>query len=82
MYIIICCNKESLDGRTTPQKQRQRNKSTPRKENRSSTPSKKIKSGKRELQFDHIPFDLTIDEQPSLKIPDLRLEAKMIAEVC
>lgn len=100
MFIIIFCNKKLLDGKTTPRKQRQQNKSTPRKEKKSltprketksltprkerksSTPSKKMKSGKRELQFDHIPFDLTTDEQPLQKIPDLRLEAKMMAEVC
>ncbi|XP_057795779.1 uncharacterized protein LOC131011898 isoform X2 [Salvia miltiorrhiza] len=77
----ICSVPSSVENcRTTPHKQKQRGKSTPRKEKRSSTPSKKMKSGKRELQFDHIPCDLPPDEQPMHKLPDLRLEAKLIAE--
>lgn len=78
---VICSAPSSVtNGRSTPQKQKQQNKSTPRKEKRSSTPSKKMKSGKRELQFDQIPFELPLDEQPLPKIPDLRLEAKLTAE--
>ncbi|XP_047963216.1 uncharacterized protein LOC125207783 isoform X1 [Salvia hispanica] len=67
------------NGRTTPQKKKQQCKSTPRKE-KSSIASKKMKRGKRELQFDHIQFDLPSDEQPLQKLPDQRLEANLTAE--
>ncbi|KAL1533632.1 hypothetical protein AAHA92_33492 [Salvia divinorum] len=77
----ICSVPSSVaNGTTTPQKQKQRGKSTPRKERRSSTPSMKMKSGKRELQFDHIQFDLPPDKQPLQTLPNLRLEAKLTAE--
>ncbi|XP_042034946.1 uncharacterized protein LOC121781273 isoform X1 [Salvia splendens] len=68
------------NGRTTPQKKKQQCKSTPRKEKRSSISSKKMKRGKRELQFDHIQFDLPSDEQPLQKLPDEILEAKLTAD--
>ncbi|EYU22957.1 hypothetical protein MIMGU_mgv1a020951mg [Erythranthe guttata] len=72
--------KISVDGRSTPRKLKRQNNSTPRKEKRNSTPNKKMKRGTGETSCGQIPFDLTLDEQPSRTIPDLRLEAKLTAE--
>ncbi|KAL8059670.1 hypothetical protein ABFX02_03G101700 [Erythranthe guttata] len=68
------------NGRSTPRKLKRQNNSTPRKEKRNSTPNKKMKRGTGETSCGQIPFDLTLDEQPSRTIPDLRLEAKLTAE--
>ncbi|KAL3840005.1 hypothetical protein ACJIZ3_024596 [Penstemon smallii] len=70
----------SVSPRSTPQKRKRRDNSTPRKDRVNSTPNKKMKSGARELFCGQIPFDLTVDEQPLQTIPDLRLEAKLRAE--
>ncbi|KAL8485596.1 hypothetical protein ACS0TY_027763 [Phlomoides rotata] len=77
----FCSTPSSVaSGSSTPQKPKQQNKSTPRKGKRGSTPNKKMKSGKRALCFGQVPSDLPVDEQQSLKVPDLRLEAKLTAE--
>ncbi|GFP89794.1 ATPase family aaa domain-containing protein 5 [Phtheirospermum japonicum] len=68
------------NGRGTPRKPKRQDNSTPRKERRNSTPNKKMKSAKRELCCNQIPFDLAADEQQLPAIPDLRLEAKLSAE--
>ncbi|KAL3641271.1 hypothetical protein CASFOL_016239 [Castilleja foliolosa] len=70
----------SANGRSTPRKPKRKDNSTPRKERINSTPNKKMKSAKKELCCNQIPFDLTADEQQLPAIPDLRLEAKLSAE--
>ncbi|KAK6114842.1 hypothetical protein DH2020_007111 [Rehmannia glutinosa] len=77
----ICSPPSSVaNGRSTPRKLKRQDSSTPRKEKRNSTPSKKMKSGKRESCCGQIPFDLAVDEQQLRTIPDLRLEAKLSSE--
>ncbi|KAK6132006.1 hypothetical protein DH2020_034232 [Rehmannia glutinosa] len=77
----ICSPPSSVaNGRSTPGKLKRQDSSTPRKEKRNSTPSKKMKSGKRESCCGQIPFDLAVDEQQLRTIPDLRLEAKLSSE--
>ncbi|KAK6132312.1 hypothetical protein DH2020_033936 [Rehmannia glutinosa] len=77
----ICSPPSSVaNGRSTPCKLKRQDSSTPRKEKRNSTPSKKMKSGKRESCCGQIPFDLAVDEQQLRTIPDLRLEAKLSSE--
>lgn len=70
-----------LDGKSTPQKPKRQHNASPKEEKMNSTPSKKTKNGSRKSCSTKIPFDLTLDERQFPTIPNLRLEAKLTAEV-